>query len=376
MKKKKLAFCLRDMQLGGVESVLVQLIDELARDKDLDVTLVTFVKLSEPIYQDWLKYNKNIKHVVLYPSRFLGTQMPHFFLWRLVKHLCRDFYRFIGREVWVKNKLKKFDTLIDFHDFGFVKEFKKVHDVKKIAWFHSSVNVFIRRKFVNYLKHYANVVILTNDCMHDLKKLYPEYSQKFIQIYNMLDIKKVKKLSSGKAPVDGNYFCCVSRMTGDKDIKTILDAFELFCRYHDDMNLVLIGAGDKLDEYKKYAASLKVANKIEFVGAQRNPYVYMANSCANILSSYGEGLPTVIIESQAVGVLNISSNCKYGPREILMDGDAGVLFTPGDSLELAKAMIDVYENNIDVKKMVQKSTKGLVRFDKDEIKEQVKSLIS
>jgi glycosyltransferase involved in cell wall biosynthesis len=112
------------------------------------------------------------------------------------------------------------------------------------------------------------------------------------------------------------------------------------------------------------------------MGMQKNPYVYMANSYANILSSYGEGLAMVVVESQAVGVLNISSNCKYGPREILMDGDAGVLFTPGDSLELAKAMIDVYENNIDVKKMVQKSTKGLVRFDKDEIKEQVKSLIS
>ena len=40
---KKIAFCLRDMQLGGVESVLIRTLDNFIADKNLDVTVVTYV---------------------------------------------------------------------------------------------------------------------------------------------------------------------------------------------------------------------------------------------------------------------------------------------------------------------------------------------
>lgn len=376
MKKTKIAFCLRDMQMGGVESVLVRMLEELAKDKNLDITLVTFVNLTEPLYVDWVKSHKNIKHIVLYPWGFLGTKMPRFFLWRIIKHLLRDFYRFLGRNLWVRAKLKGFDTLVDFHDFGFSGEFKKVKNIKKIAWFHSSINVFIDRHFINLVNIYDNVVVLTHDCTKDLQNLYPAYSYKFIQVYNMLDIQKIKNMVIEKSPENGDYFCCVSRMSNDKDIKTVLSAFDSFCVYHQDMKLVLVGGGDKLEDYKKYAAKLKSATKIKFVGAQQNPYVYMASARANILSSYGEGLAMVLVEAQIFGVVNIASDCKYGPREILLNGRGGLLFTPGDVRGLARCMLDVYENNVDVDKMVRTSTRELGRFDKDKIIDSVKSLIS
>ena len=183
-------------------------------------------------------------------------------------------------------------------------------------------------------------------------------------------------MAAEKSPDFKNYFCCVSRMSGDKDIKTVLDAFDLFYTHYHDMNLVLVGGGDKLQEYKNYANRLSAAKKINFVGAQQNPYVYMAHARANVLSSYGEGLAMVLVESQSLGVVNIASNCKYGPREILLNGCGGLLFTPGNAHELTKCMVDVYENNVDIKKMVNESSKALWRFDKDEIIKQIKFQIS
>lgn len=375
MKKKCVAFCLRDMQLGGVESVLVRTLDDLSRDKNFDITVVSFVDIAEPQWVDWFRNHPNIKHIVLYPSKYFGTRMPRFFLWRVIKHACRDIYRFCLRGRAIRY-LSNFDTVVDYHDFGFYAEFKKLSAPKKIAWFHSSINVFVRRKFVNQLNVYDNVVVLTDDCANELKTLYPQYADKFVRLYNPIEAENIKLKSTEKCPVRGEYFCSVARMSYDKDIKTLLNAFDIFWKKHKSVKLVLVGGGDKQEVFEKHADTLASRKNILFVGAQKNPYPYIKNAVANILSSYGEGFALVLVESQILGVLNIASNCKYGPREILLNGAGGLLFVPGDVNALAKHMINVYENATDVKKMITQSTRELKRFNKTEIVRQIKSLIS
>ena len=372
---KKIAFCLRDMQLGGVESVLCRTLEHLSDDKNFDITVVCFVDVSEPVYLDWFRAHPNIKRIVLYPSKIFGTKMPRFFLWRVIKHFCRDVYRFV-RRYFVVHHLAVFDTIIDWHDFGFAKEFKKIKNVKKIAWFHSSISVFQKRNFSQNLCVYDKIVVLTDDCVNFLRKQNPNYADKFIRVYNPIDVLHIRDMAIGGAIVDGDYFCCVSRMAYDKDIKTVLDAFDLFYKNHKNVKMVFVGGGDKLSVFQKYANKLKSAQNILFVGAQKNPYVYMAHAVANVLSSYGEGLPTVLLEAQVLNVLNISSNCKCGPREILMDGAAGMLFEPGNVSELAKCMADVYDKNVDVDTMCDMATHGVARFNSDIIMNQIKSLIS
>lgn len=376
MGKTKIAFCLRDMQLGGVESVLIRTLEHLIADKQLDITLVTFVELTEPRWVDWFCTHKNVKRIVLYPSRTLGTRMPRFFLWRVVKHFARDVYRFWRRMFVVKSLLSGFDVFVDYHDFGFSRELKNVKNAKKIAWFHSSLSVFQKRKFYRKLCIYDKVVVLTDDCANDMKKLCPMAADKFIRIYNPIDVESVQARAREKCEVRGEYFCSVARMSYDKDIWTLLNAFDLFWTMHKSVKLFLVGGGDKRDVFEKYASNLASRKNIVFVGAQKNPYPYVAGAVAHILSSYGEGLPTVLIEASAVGKLNIASNCKYGPREILLDGRGGLLFEPGDVRALAKHMTDVYNNTVDVKKMIAESTKALKRFDSKEIIKEIKSLIS
>ena len=178
--------------------------------------------------------------------------------------------------------------------------------------------------------------------------------------------------------IDGNYFCSVSRLTADKDIQTLLIGFDLFWNLNNqpDVKLIIIGDGNKKLEYESFAKHLKSSKQIVFLGMKKNPFVYMKNARANILSSFGEGLPTVLIESMALGVLNIASSCKCGPREILLNGRGGMLFEPGDAGELAKCLMDVYNNRVDVGQMIDESTKSLKRFDSDKIIKEIISLIS
>ena len=144
-------------------------------------------------------------------------------------------------------------------------------------------------------------------------------------------------------------------MSADKDIITVLNGFNVFWLSNKKPNikLIIVGDGNKANDYKKYANNLESSKQIVFVGATKNPFGYMKNARANILSSFSEGLPTVLIESMILGTLNIASDCKCGPREILLNGDGGMLFQPGNVSDLAKCMTDVYNKNVDVKKMVE-----------------------
>ena len=375
MVKKRIAFCLRDMQMGGVESVLVRTLDELQKHKDIELSLITYVDIKTPIYKQYFNEHKNIKTISLYPCSWLGTKLPHFFLARIVIHFMRDIYRSFKR-IFIAQKLKNIDVFIDYHDFGFYNELQKIKNAKKIAWFHSSINVFEKRHFINKVGIYDNVVVLTDACKNDIVNLYPKYADKFIRIYNPIDIKKVRKDADDKCKISGDYFCVVSRLSGDKDIKTVLNAFDMFWNKDKKIKLVFVGDGDCANEYKNYAKTLKSSKQIVFVGAQKNPFVYMKNAMANILSSYGEGLPTVLIESSVVNALNIASDCKYGPREILLNGDGGLLFESGNVKQLAKHFDDVYNKTVDIKGMIKKSNRALTRFDSKEIVDQIISLIS
>ena len=82
-----------------------------------------------------------------------------------------------------------------------------------------------------------------------------------------------------------------------------------------------------------------------------------------VLSSKFEGLPNVLLEAVTLNKFIISTDCPTGPKEILYNGKAGLLFTPGNYLELAKKIF-YFKNNYKIcliKKRIAKS--GLKKFD-------------
>ena len=374
----KIAFCMRDMQLGGVESVLIRTLDELQRHKDIDISIITYAKIKNAIYQKYFEKHPNIKCYSLYPCSWLGTKLPHFVVWRIFIHLLRDVYRNVKR-FFVLRQFKDIDVFIDYHDFGFHDELKHINGAKKIAWFHSSINTFVSRGFIKYLKYYDKLVVLTDEFKTEFMKKYPKEKKKLVRIYNPIDIDDIKNKANEKIrKIPGDYFCCVARLTPDKDIETLLRGFDLFWKSNakPKVKLVIVGDGNKKSEYQSFANKLESGRQIIFIGAQKNPFVYMKNAMANVLSSYSEGFGLVLIESAVVGTLNISSKCKCGPNEILLNGRGGLLFEPGNAKELAWYMSDVYNDQVDVKKMIIESTNALKRFDMNIIIEQIISLIA
>lgn len=376
MKKIKVAFCVRDMKIGGVESVMIRTLDALLKTNLFDISVITYSKIKVPVYAQWFAAHPNVTVYTMYPSRWLGTDLARFFLLRIFQHLCRDVYRWWRRRKYGVRGASDIDLFIDYYNFSFDAEFRKLNK-PKIVWWHSSIDAFVSGNYIRYMDDYDMLVTLTDGFVEEFRTRYPRYADKIMRIYNPISEKDIVAKSRAVSAPRGKYFCCVSRLYADKDIPTLLRGFDKFWGDNNrpDVKLYIIGDGSFRGRYEQMAASLPCANQVVFTGAVPNPLGYMRGAMANILSSYSEGFAIVLTEAAAVGTLNISSDCKNGPRDILLDGAGGLLFRPGDAAALAQHMSDVFNKRVDVAKMCRVARDGLARFDTDIITKQIIDLI-
>jgi len=89
--------------------------------------------------------------------------------------------------------------------------------------------------------------------------------------------------------------------------------------------LVLCGDGDLRDKLEALAHELHIVNDVLFLGWCENPHKYVKKSTIFAYTSLVDALPSAVIEALIVGCPIVSADCDYGPREILHDGEYGIL---------------------------------------------------
>lgn len=124
-----------------------------------------------------------------------------------------------------------------------------------------------------------------------------------------------------------------------KDYGTLLDAFAVL-RQQADARLLILGEGQCRAELGEQVRRLGLETSVFMPGFVKDPTPYYQQADLHVLSSTGEGLPTVIIEALAAGTPVVSTDCPSGPREILVDGQFGRLVPVGDAPALATAMAE------------------------------------
>ena len=106
------------------------------------------------------------------------------------------------------------------------------------------------------------------------------------------------------------------RLRPQKDFRTLIKAFACVLEYA-DARLVIMGGGDERQSLEALVAEKGLSERIAFLGAVDNPYAHMARADVFVLPSLWEGFPNVLVEAMASGVPVISTDCPFGPREIL-----------------------------------------------------------
>lgn len=164
-------------------------------------------------------------------------------------------------------------------------------------------------------------------------------------IYNPFDFEEIIALSKENI-VDipkVDYFIHVGRFAKQKRHDVLFKALKLT---ENKLPLVLLCHNQKkaLKAVKKYG----LEDRIILPGFQKNPFPWIKHAKALVLSSDFEGFGNVLVEAMICGTPAISTNCNYGPNEILT-GDLERFLTPiRDAESMAKKLDEIIQNPPDI----------------------------
>lgn len=134
-------------------------------------------------------------------------------------------------------------------------------------------------------------------------------------------------------------FIFIGRLVGDKGINELIAAFKHLNLDHPNTRLLLVGPKEQdLDPIETETIQEVEQNRaIEAVGGQKDVRPWLLASDAFVFPSYREGFPNVVIEAGAMGLPSIVTDIN-GSREIIIEGENGVIISSKDSEALYKAM--------------------------------------
>ena len=129
----------------------------------------------------------------------------------------------------------------------------------------------------------------------------------------------------------------VSRLVGYKRVDLVLRALARLAAGMPELRALVIGRGPELEPLRSLASELGLASAVEFRGyVPRHADVLrlMARARVFVSASEVEGFGIVLAEALALGVPFVASDIEVF-REVLGNGTGGLLFEPGNVVDLA-----------------------------------------
>lgn len=143
-------------------------------------------------------------------------------------------------------------------------------------------------------------------------------------------------------------FC---RMSPQKNIKLMVDAFCLFFESHDDYNMLIYGntVEESEDAYRdeiiSYIKEKNASGFIEILPPCADVHEKIRDCAMFVSSSDFEGLSNSMVEAMSVGLPCVCTDCLGGgAREIIKDGENGVLVPINDVSALSNGMARIADD--------------------------------
>jgi len=154
---------------------------------------------------------------------------------------------------------------------------------------------------------------------------------------------KLKKIDlPGKK---GMRIVCVANIRAQKDHLTLVRAMEQVVKLVPESHLLLVGAetdSNLSEQVRKNVHISGLDEHITFLGVRKDINQILANVDVGVLSSVSEGFPVTLLEYGYASLAVLATEVGEC-AEILDNGKAGILVSPGDVDALAKALLHLLE---------------------------------
>ena len=173
-----------------------------------------------------------------------------------------------------------------------------------------------------YLKGFQSTVVANGI---DQRKFSPD--KRFADIRAELNI-----------PHNAILVVFIARFTIQKQPNLLIEAFNVAATKQPKLHLLMVGDGELKPETVNAAGSLANKNRITFQPFRSDIPDILAAADVFVLPSLWEGLPIGLLEAMAMGKAIIASEVD-GTREVIEDCKNGLLIPPGDAAALTDALL-------------------------------------
>lgn len=350
--KKKILISVYDMEIGGIERSLINMLDNFDYDS-YDVDLLIFNHTGEfikfipkqvnvlPQINDYAIFRKPITTCIkegFYKTSIIRVicKLVANIKYKLFKYEeCSGYYQI---QLALKHNMRyitqietKYDIAISYawpHEILL----NKVNANKKIAWIHtdySSLDIDNKMDLKTWEK-FDFIVSVSEECKNSFTKVYPNLIDKVIVVENITSPNLIKILS--KETIDDfehatNIFNIVSvgRYSEAKGFDNAIKALRLLNdRGFKNIKWSIIGYGSDEDLLKSLIKENSLEDSFILLGKKINPYPYMKNCDLYVQPSRYEGKAVTVTEAQILNKPVLITNYPTANSQI-NDGEDGVI---------------------------------------------------
>ena len=293
---KKLLFTAYSLDVGGIETALVNLLQRLDYKK-YEVTLI--LEKKEGIFLDQIPKEVQVMEYKISNHSFI---------------LFRKIYNRLKLLKWKMKLRNKFAFSCSFATYSIPgAHLALVGSQNNTLWMHGNYYILYnqdekkKREFLYIVKvsKFKRLVFVSEENLRDVCRHYEGIKSKSTLCNNFIDGEDILKKSKEKVSFKRKkcpLFINVGRHEEhQKRLSRIIEASKCLVEEGYDFQILFIGDGADHVWYKEMVKSYQLEDVILFLGRQKNPFPYYKLSDAVLLSSAYEGYPVVFLEALILG---------------------------------------------------------------------------
>lgn len=159
----------------------------------------------------------------------------------------------------------------------------------------------------------------------------------------------------------------VGRLDDQKGFSYLINAFANVVKNHPNWTLRIIGEGGARPKLEQQIQDLGLQNSVTLPGHSTNVIKDISSSKIFVMSSLYEGMPNALMEAMAIGMPVISTDCNFGPRDLVDPNKNGILIPTHDSSALAEAIEMLIKNKSLREKYGAAARKSMQAYDLESV---------
>lgn len=366
---KKILYVFSELTIkGGTDKVITDKANYLSTH-GFDVTIVTEAQMGRPpifpllpsvkLIDIGLDFNKQ------YTQPFLHRAYTYLHFIHLYKKRLKVVFEQEKPDIVITTMGRSLDFITKLKD-GSIKigeahttkyHLRSLHLMEEKGGFYKWISRQIRKKQITNAQKLAALVLLTPEDAKDWEGV-----TKTFVIPNSIPL-----IPNDNSKLDKKKAIIVGRYNDAKGYEYLVRAWKIVHQRHPDWIIDIYGSGELHDDVEQWIRDAQLQDcMIMHEPTSQIMEKYLESSICVVSSRY-EGFSMAIVEAMACGVPCVSFDCPFGPRNIIINGEDGILVEYLNTQALADNICKLIDNEALRKQLGSKAKINIHRFSQDEI---------